>query len=207
MKADMLTTATLTGDVLSSSVPMTTDGLPEWHDHPGYGRTRGPGDGCSCPAVGVFPVTVGVVESVRQCIYCLCFESNANNEGCSNNTHSDGKLGHHLWRRVDAVTVLVEVTGPSHHAEDCTYSPGDPMGNYAGPLCHPDAAPDGWHTPVRVVERLDTPEPVDVPTELRCVHCHRAPDAAPTIHADARCSAKSTGHDTWRVPAVWWVPA
>lgn len=63
-----------------------------------------------------------------------------------------------------AIVELVEVTGPSHHADEC--DPPDMQheeltGGFV-PLCHPDALPDCWHTPVGRVTPVD-PIPCERP--------------------------------------------
>lgn len=64
------------------------------------------------------------------------------------------------------VVASVEVTGPSHEADDCftrvlPETAGQTEPRYE--FCHPDASPDGWHTPVGEVTRLDPPIPHERP--------------------------------------------
>ena len=63
-----------------------------------------------------------------------------------------------------AIVELVEIFGPSHHADECDESYDHAYtGEWFAQFCHPDAAPDCFHTPTGQVTRID-PIPCDRPT-------------------------------------------
>lgn len=151
-----LVVASPAGEVLNTGTPLPTDGLPEWmrcgwcgrRSRDGVGEARGVrgraphfSDRCDMefgnvgPLVpdGPFPVLVGRWASMT-------------------GFPEDG-----------AIVELVEVTGPSHHADECDLVPprfrpgneGVQEAHGVNRYCHPDAAPDGWHTPCRSEELLN----------------------------------------------------
>ena len=62
----------------------------------------------------------------------------------------------HYPHKVGAIVALVEIVGPSHHADECA-SPYFTEGGKVDSVwfCHPDALPDCWHTPTGTVTRID----------------------------------------------------
>lgn len=76
------------------------------------------------------------------------------------------------------IVELVEVTGPSHHADDlacqptttCSYCMAAANGSSEpcddDHFCHPGALPDSWHTPTGTLTRLSEPIPCERPFSL-----------------------------------------
>lgn len=98
-----------------------------------------------------------------------------------------------------AITHLVEVTGPSHHADKCMDTDlveFHPL-TYRASFCADDAAPDCWHTPTGKVTPLVEPIPVERPEKWR-----------PCPHDDA-CRNERRGslgyrpHDHYVSASVW----
>lgn len=216
--ADLLVVASPSLSPLSTSVPLPTDGLPEWWRCQDCGnRERGDRNGgvvthkswCQpgTPTIvpdGPFPVTVAVWTEDKRCIYCHVVEMpGLTSLKCYSNVRSTGEPGSHVWSRNGALTHLVEVTGPSHHADECVrLRPAwGPMrktpDNNLIRWCHDDALPDCWHTPTSTVTRLDVPIPMERPPE----------DQAAEVAARTHFWSLHGGQDARSMltpPAPWW---
>lgn len=178
--ARLLVVASPTSSPLSTPSPVPTDGQPEWSKCPVtriVGHERNQEEPCrACVPDGPFPFTVGRWEEVRLCMPCGEYPGSDHLTGIECDGYVEPKVG--------AVVELAEVIGPSHHADQCSvvlpvWRPGA-----ASPVrrCHPDAAPDYWHTPVGTVTRLDQPIPVERPVIRHTTldpRCFTRPDQFP----------------------------
>ena len=161
--SDLLVVASPTSQPLCTDVPVPTDGQPQWFVQggtrwrPGQRRPFQPDPGTPD---GPYPFTVAVWQEVEQT--CPSWHYLPGPYSAADCEQADT---HRAQRRVGAVTATVEVTGPSHHAHKCIdHRPArTPLDQ---PWCHPDAAPDCWHTPTGKVTVLDEPIPCERPWDF-----------------------------------------
>ena len=171
----MLVVASPSLSPLSTAGPLPTDGQPEWWRCEECARRLETIEDCaSCVDAGgrhewvpdgVFPFTVAVWQADT----LLC-DGTAHEGDCD---------------RGGAIVATVEVTGPSHHAEDCRHFNGVGLRDYH---CSWDALPDCWHTPTSTVTRLDPPIPAE----------------RPTVYSEEAFIASLDDHRPGDIPASWW---
>ena len=176
-----LIVASETSTPLSTDVPVPTDGQPEWSrcpecevrfeptlvDRDPASRVRHQACGRSPVPAGPFPFTVARWDEV-ECASWDCIWLGGDGRGCHHGT---------LTNTVGAIVELVEVVGPSHfpylgmHHSRCSDEH----------LCHPDAAPDCFHTPTGTVTPIDP-----IPCERPVVRLANGtfPDSHPLWWAD-----------------------
>ena len=167
---DLLVVASPTSQPLCTDVAVPTDGQPEWMRpkdrklDAGWRHLRSDMCGLSrCRSDGPFPLWAARWAEV-ECPLCyggkvrtfMCSQDNEEFLGRCQDCPASGKVG--------AIVELVEVVGPSHHADECgSVEQGGMSPVSVVRYCHPDAAPDGWHTPTGQVTVLDQPIPCERP--------------------------------------------
>ena len=188
MTAPLLVVASSTSQPLCTDVAIPTDGQPQWYrcERPNcLERERERVDGRSWSyrhegwgklPDGPFPFPVARWTEVEPPV---C-------EGCPDTPdypHTHGEVG--------AIVELVEVTGPSHHADECRREWDSSRDGYHPTrlfaYCTPDAEFGGWHTPTGTV----TPLPDLIPCE-RPVVC-----GAGWTADECSCGFQDS-------PASWW---
>jgi len=159
----LVVVGTLTEGVLSTDVPVPTDGQPTWwrcskhrrrfRDHCPWGTLiSSPKPVHDVAADGPFPFTLAVWQETHM----FCADPTTWNNG--------------------AVVATVTMTGPSHYADECRHGRyskrrftfSDLKEGTSPSYCHPDAVPDRWHTPVGEVSWFDPPRPMERPILPSC---------------------------------------
>ena len=137
-----------------------------------------------CVDQAPFPFTVAVWREVVRCADCGTRDAEFDHNGCLEVVWTEPEInaGERCYgqRRVatGAIVELVEITGPSHHADD--HPDDDADFPYLidtrdhGWQCHEDALPDCFHTPTGQVTVLDQPIPCERPVGFE----------GPWVHAD-----------------------
>lgn len=171
-RTPQLIVAASAGGVLNTGTPLPM--LADWLD----------GDG------DLFPVTVGRWEVVipatatdyPSCEPCRGWQIAGASWPRPCREHYEGEPH-------GAVVEHGEVTGPSHHAFECAFDAPlttDEDGEWGVTYCHPDAAPDGFHTPWTPLGVLDVPQPCERPITMAFVGAPEVPADwwAPTENAE-----------------------
>ena len=160
----LLIVASETSSPFCTPEAIPTDGQPQWWRGPGGKRFR-PTDPSSLDQtiwspVGPFPFTAARWAEVKRCRNCgWCIRPGDFVVGAC-----EGSL-----ERVGAIVELVEVVGPSHHADECDESYDHAYtGERFAQFCYPDAAPDCWHTPTGTVTPID---PIPCERPVACQEC------------------------------------
>lgn len=179
----MLVVASPTLTPLNTAEPVPTDGQPTWWRCSRCGTREQTHDGligvehetpsgmevCEADSMapdGPFPFTVVVWQEVATCGACGAefswpVPSSVLPPVCER--HASGRCD--PWDDpIGGVVATVEVTGPSHHADECCISVAEALAlGEDTQLCDSDAASDCWHTSVGQVTQLDRPIPMERP--------------------------------------------
>ena len=168
----LLIVASETSSPLCTDTPIPTDGQPQWWVGPGgYRAHLGPDEDdhswCDrCVPDGPSPFTVAVWRMYQEPDHKGHEPDRINGTPwlqCLDCSTEDEVVDWTIIEPVGAIVELTEVVGPSHYADEC-FQWIHELGVSDGWHCHPDAAPDCFHTPVGTVTPID-PIPCERPEE------------------------------------------